>query len=332
MPTLTISAVRQQIASGEVDPIYLLQGEDDVEKSALATEFADLVEEGLRAFNVDRIHAGDWTTGDKLADGVGSLAAAVRTLPMMAPRRVVVVLRAETLLMPKREGETADRALEQLAVLIKDPEKGSTIVFVAAPLDKRTKMWKLLDQQATIVQCGVIEDLAAAQQWIRTRLAKDGIEIDPAAARSLGELAGFPAYGRDKGPKGDVARLRGEVERLMLYALGQKRITLDDVRQVAGPAALQDDWAMANAIEAGEAGEALRQLALMLDVGGIPEMILGQLGWLVRSKFAAIAPHAVRGSVEAVFRTDLDLKRSAGDSRVLLERLIVELCARRSRR
>ena len=39
MPTLTISAVRQQIASGEVDPIYLLQGEDDVEKSALAAEF-----------------------------------------------------------------------------------------------------------------------------------------------------------------------------------------------------------------------------------------------------------------------------------------------------
>jgi len=313
-----------------VDPVYLLQGEDDVEKSALAAEFAELVEEGLRAFNVDRIHPGDWTTGDKLVDGVGSLAAAVRTLPMMAPRRIVVVPQAETLLMPRRESEAADRALEELTALIKNPEKASTIVFVAAPLDKRTKIWKLLDQHATIVQCGVIEDLAAAQQWIRARLAKDGIEIDPAAARLLGELAGFPAHGRDRGIKGDVARLRAEVERLMLYALGQKRITLDEVRQVAGPAALQDDWAMANAIEAGQAAEALRQLALMLDAGGVPEMILGQLGWLVRSKFAAMAPHALRGSVEAVFRTDLDLKRSAGDSRVLLERLIVELCAGRS--
>jgi DNA polymerase III delta subunit len=324
--------VRKQIASGDVDPVYLLQGEDDVEKSALAAEFAELVEEGLRAFNVERIHAGDWTTGDKLADGVGSLMAAVRTLPMMAPRRVVIVLHAEALLMPRRESEAADRALEQLAALITSPERESTIVFVAAPLDRRTKMWKLLDQHAVIVPCGVIEDLAAAQRWIRARLAKDGIEIDPAAARLLGELAGFPAYGRDKGPKGDVARLRAEVDKLMLYALGQKRITLDDVRQVAGPAALQDDWAMANAIESGQAGAALRQLALMLDAGGVPEMILGQLGWLVRTKFAAIAPHAVRGSVEAVFRTDLDLKRSAGDPRVLLERLIVELCASRSRR
>jgi len=35
----------------------------------------------------------------------------------------------------------------------------------------------------------------------------------------------------------------------------------------------------------------------------------------------------VRTAVDAVFRTDLDLKRSAGEPRVLLERLVVELCA-----
>ena len=118
----------------------------------------------------------------------------------------------------------------------------------------------------------------------------------------------------------------------MLYALGQKRITVEDVREVAGPAALQDDWAMTNAIEAGQAAEALRQLALMLDAGAPPEKILGQLGWLVRTKFPALAPGDVRPAVEALFRTDLDLKRSAGDPRVLLERLVVELCAgKRSR-
>ena len=61
-------------------------------------------------------------------------------------------------------------------------------------------------------------------------------------------------------------------------------------------------------------------------------MILGQLGWLVRSKFPAIAPRGVRGAIDAVFRTDLDLKRSAGEARVLLERLVVELCEHRSAR
>jgi hypothetical protein len=64
----------------------------------------------------------------------------------------------------------------------------------------------------------------------------------------------------------------------------------------------------------------------MLDGGAPPEKILGQLGWVVRSKFPALAPAAVGPAVDALFRTDLDLKRSAGDPRVLLERLVVELC------
>lgn len=309
--------MRKQIASGATDPVYLLLGEDEVEKSAVAAEFAELVEEGLRAFNVERLHAGDWTTGDKLADGVGSLVAAARTLPMMAPRRVVVLVQAEAVLAPKRESEAASRALEALEALLNAPEKETTLVLVAASVDRRTRLFKLLQKTATIVECGVIADQADAERWIRNRVAAGGAEIDPAAARALAQRAGP-----------DLKRLRSEVDRLLLYALGQKRITIDDARAVAGPAALQDDWAMANAIEAGQTAEALRQLALTLDAGAAPEMILGQLGWLVRAKFPALAPAAVAPGVEALFRTDQALKLSAGDPRVLLERLVVELCLR----
>ena len=126
--------------------------------------------------------------------------------------------------------------------------------------------------------------------------------------------------------------MRGEVDRLLLYAMGQPKITVDDVREVAGPAALQDDWAMPNAIEAGDSGEALKQLALMLEAGAPPEKILGQIGWLVRTKFPAFAPGDLASAVNRVFRTDLALKRSAGDPRILLERLVVELCSRGIRR
>jgi len=97
---------------------------------------------------------------------------------------------------------------------------------------------------------------------------------------------------------------------------------------VVGPAALQDDWAIANAIEAGAGGRgaaSARADARRRCAAG--KKILGQLAWLVRSKFPAIAAGDVRGAIDAVFRTDLDLKRSAGDARVLLERLVVELSA-----
>jgi DNA polymerase III delta subunit len=171
--------------------------------------------------------------------------------------------------------------------------------------------------------------VAGAERWVRARVAQNGVTIDPAGARLIAVCAGFPDRAKQDGKTGSLQRMRGEIDRLLLYALGQKTISFDDVKQVVGPAALQDDWAMPNAIEQGRAGEALRQLALMLDGGAPPEKILGQLGWLVRSKFPAIAPQYTAAAVEAVFRTDLDLKRSAGAPRVLLERLVVELCDRR---
>ena len=116
------------------------------------------------------------------------------------------------------------------------------------------------------------------------------------------------------------------MDRLLLYAFGQKKITMDDVREVAGPAALQDEWALPNAVEAGQGGEALRQLALVLDAGAAPQQVLGQLAYVVRAKFPQAAPAELRGAIESLFRTDVDLKRSGGDPRVLLERLVVELC------
>jgi DNA polymerase-3 subunit delta len=318
MPTLTPAAVRKQIASGRPDPLYLLQGEDEVEKSALAHEFEELVEEGLRAFNVESMHAGDQTTGDKIAAGVSSLLAAVRTLPMMAPRRVVLVFQAEALLAPKRESDAAARAMEQLEGLFKEPEPQTTLVLVAATVDKRSRMYKLLAKQATLVECGAIADLADAERWVRNRIAAANVDIAPAGAKLIAARCGT-----------DVKRLRNDVDRLLLYALGQKTITLEDVKDVVGPAALQDDWAMTNAIEAGDGAAALNQLALLVDSGAPPEKILGQLAWLVRTKFPTLAPTALAGAVELVFRTDVGLKSSAGDPRALLERLVVELCAAR---
>ena len=179
--------------------------------------------------------------------------------------------------------EGATRALDQLETLFKEPNPQTTLVLVAASVDKRSRMYKLLVKHATLVECGLVEDRDDAERWIRTRVAAAGAQIDPAAARLLADRGGT-----------DVKRLRADVERLLLYALGQKSLTVEDVRQIAGPAALQDDWAITNAIEAGEVGEALRQLALTLDAGAPPEKILGQLGWVVRAKFPVVAPRSCR--------------------------------------
>jgi DNA polymerase-3 subunit delta len=317
MAVVSSGAVRKQIAAGKADPLYLLIGEDEEEKTALAHQFETLVEDDFRAFNVERIHVTDAGSGEKFAAAAASVVNAAQTLPMMSNRRVVVVMRAEALLLPKRESEAANRALDALEELLKAPDPQTVLVLVATSVDKRSRLFKLLTKHATIVECGAIADQADAERWIKARVAAGGMEIEAAAARLIAERAGT-----------DVKRLRNDVDRLLLYALGQKTISRDDVRELVGPAALQDDWAMTNAIEAGNAATALRQLALLLDAGSPPEKILGQLGWLVRSKFPALAGPGLRRATDAVFETDLALKRTANEPRALLERLVVELCAK----
>jgi DNA polymerase III delta subunit len=148
-------------------------------------------------------------------------------------------------------------------------------------------------------------------------VAETGQAIEPAAVRLIAARAGT-----------DIARLRGDIERLLLYTAGASRITLEDVRQVVSDETAQDDWAVTNAIQRGDSAEALKQIALSMDSGGIPYKILGQLAWFVREKLSATDPRRVPAAVDALFRTDLDLKSSGGDPRVLLERLVVELCRR----
>jgi len=320
MPQASLASVRQQIETGRVGPLYVLQGEDEIEKIALAHFFEELVDEGLRAFNVDRIHAGDVTSGDKLAAAVSSVLSAVRTLPMMVSRRVVLVFQADALLVPKRESVVGTRAVDELERLLKNPEPQTTLVFIVGSIDKRSRIYRLLAREATLVECGIVETKADAERWIRNRVAAAGASVEPQGAGLLAERCGT-----------DIARLRNDVERLLLYTLGQKTIALEDVRQIVGPSALQDDWALTNAIEAGDTPSALRQLALTLDEGAPPEKILGQLGWLVRTRLPR-SPRGVRLAVEAVFRTDLDMKRSVGETRVLLERLVVELAAEQRQR
>ena len=59
------------------------------------------------------------------------------------------------------------------------------------------------------------------------------------------------------------------------------------MQEVVSGETSQDDWAVTNAISRGDTAEALRQLGLALDAGGVSYQILGQLAWFVRERFPA---------------------------------------------
>lgn len=307
MPLLTPAAVRKQIRAGQVDPVYLMVGADEAEKNELVGELSGLVEAELRAFNVERFYGGEPSvTASAVVD-------AARTLPLLAPLRLLLVLQAEQILVPKRETQATERDQETLATYIKAPAPHACVVFVAGHLDERRSLVRLLTRSASVVRCDGLGDPSAAARWLRETAQARGMSIEPKAVQLLIERSA-----------GDVARFRADTERLLLYAAGRSTITRADVDAIAAEAHLSGgDWAVSNAVERSADKEALRELAAQLDAGASPYMILGQLAWCVRTK---LDRRRVPAAVEAVFRTDLAIKSSGGDPRVLLERLVVELC------
>ena len=134
----------------------------------------------------------------------------------------------------------------------------------------------------------------------------------PDAGQALIERAGL-----------DIVRLRAAFDRVVLYELGQESISVDDVRQsVSAGLEQQADFGIANAIRSNDVRDALKQLGLALEGGAAPFLVLGQL----RVAAERLPASRIRPAIDAVFRTDEALKSSGGDARILLERLVVELC------
>jgi DNA polymerase III delta subunit len=321
--------IRKQIKSGKTGPLYLLEGDDSQSRHDLAVEFANIVDEGLQAFNVQSFYANEATNAPGRDQLIGTLLSNARTLPMMAPRRLIVVHEADRLLAPKRakddeEGElepvkkgkrVATTPAEELEAYIEKPEPMTTLVFVSGPLDANRRVVKLLRKHADVVDCGTLHDPREAAMWITKRLEKDELTIEPKATSLLLQTTGLT-----------LGRIRPEIEKLVLYAAGESTITVAHVRDLVIPQEESEGtFALMEAVQNSNAPRALREVSALIESGIQPPVILGQL----RAATIRLRGDArVKGGLEAVFRTDMAIKSSSGTPQYLLECLVVELCAR----
>lgn len=325
----SVAEIRKQIKSGKTGPLYLLEGDDQQSRHDLANEFANVVDEGLQAFNVQSFYANEASNAPGRDQLIGSLLSNARTLPMMAPRRVIVVHEADRLLAPKRgkddeEGEpdlpkkgkrAATTPAEELEAYIEQPEPMTTLVFVSGPLDANRRVVKLLRKHADIVDCGTLHDAREAAVWITKRLEKDELSIEPKAMSLLLQTTGLT-----------LGRIRPEIEKLVLYAAGEATITVAHIRDLVIPQAESEGtFALMEAVQNANAPRALREVSALIDSGIQPPVILGQL----RAATIRLRPDTrVKNGLEAVLRADVAIKSSSGTPQHLLECLVVELCAR----
>ena len=189
MPVATPPPSASRSRPATPDPLYLLQGEDDVEKSALA---ARVRRAGRgRAARLQRRAHSRRRHDDRRQAGRRRRVARRRRAHAAddgaAPRR-------HRRCRPRRCSCRSARARRRRARSSSSrrssssPSRRRRWCSSPAPLDKRSRMYKLLPKQATIVECGVLEDQADAERWVRTRVAAAGA-ADRAGRRAAARRA-----------------------------------------------------------------------------------------------------------------------------------------------
>jgi DNA polymerase-3 subunit delta len=273
----------------------------------------------------------------------------LRTLPFLAPRRLVVVEQADPFV--SRERPRLEKFVAE-AVGQKDPK--GVLVLCVGTWAGNTNLAKRTPDQHVIV----CEGLASEQlpRWCVDWCARrHGKGLTPQAARLLVDLVGT-----------EMGLLDSEIEKLAVYAGSAPKIDAKDVDELVGRSRTEEIWGIFELIGAGKAGEALTYLDHLLIKGEYPVKLLGALG----SRLGQLAQatrlnaqgvplqealtrvkvpnyHSVRKATETqmkhlgrrrldqlydwLLETDQGLKGGSQlPPRVLLERLVVRLARTRS--
>ncbi len=245
------------VERGQLLPVYVLLGEERfLAERALEAIVTAVEAGGLGGFNTEKMTAGE--------SSVQNVLAAARTVPMMAPRRLVVVRAVE------RWERKGSEELDVLADYVSEPIDTAILVLVASKLNGSRRVVRQAKKQKYIVDCQPMK-LGRLSPWIVDRVRAMGHTMDRHVAVTLAEMAGP-----------DLATVDDALERLSLYVGEGEPISEDAVAQVVSRVRLETVWALIDALS----GRRLDQALLALNDayegrdGGLP--LLGTIGWRVR--------------------------------------------------
>lgn len=204
--------------------------------------------------------------------GWADILGRAETMPMMAPRQVVIVAEAESV---EKLGEKArDEALETLAKYFESPAPFTVLLLEAESLDGRQRFFKLLSEKGLIVELSIGPESAAA---LAAQMARDlGAEIDRDAAAMLAEIL-----------NGAPARMKIELEKLAAYSQGRGKITSADVEALVVAARKNTVWQLTEMLASRKRVAALAFLDNLLREGEQPVMLVGTLAWMYRKLIEA---------------------------------------------
>jgi DNA polymerase-3 subunit delta len=277
-----------ELAAGRLRSAYLLAGgEPLLRDEALAALRRAVLGDAPADFDADRLE-GDETTP-------GALHDAVRTLPVLARRRLVW-------LREPSGGRAGWKAVgDALPGIVRDLAAGPTstvLVVTAGPPDRRLAWVRAFaGEGAATVECEApttARDLAA---FVRREADRQGVTIESAAVERLVERIG---------PQ--LLRLRSELEKAALIAGPGARVTREQVADVADGVE-EPVWELTDAIGEGRTADALAVLAKLLGAGAPAPVVLATLAGHLRRLLRVRAGGSVAGPPFVVRKLEAQARR-----------------------
>jgi DNA polymerase-3 subunit delta len=314
-------------------PAILVLGEDSYLRAACRDQIVEhSVEVAARDWGVRRFSASD--------DSLGEILGQARTVPMLAPRQVLIVGSLEAL---ERLGEKERKStVELLEAYLDDPAPFTVLLLEAASLDQRMTLGKLLVEKALVVSAELPQDPEERARMaipMAVRMAREqGAEISADAAAELVDLC-----------NGSLAAIRSEIEKLATYAGLGKGITRADVAALVVSEKKYSVWQLADMLAARDRRSALTFLGNLLREGEPPPQIVGAMAWMYRKllqvqeqgpqasgMYGKTAEIAMRNAkkiprrqlvegLQALYDADSRLKSGVRDHRAVMEFLVAGL-------
>lgn len=274
MPETSPTWLLEQLAKGKPISAIVLMGTDPYLRDMCRNKIIEsYVPDAVRDWALARItvQGGDW----------GEVFQRAETLPMLAQLQLLIVDGAETIEAKKKgdddSGEVDDSddaddprkaTLKALSSYLDSPAPFTVLLFEVPRLDKRQRLYKILNEKAVIVELTIGDQVGA----FVAQMAKElGAQIDADAAALLAESTNT-----------EPALMRLELQKLSLYAQGRGRITLTDVKELVASARKNTVWELADMIAENRQKDALRFLENLLREGEQPIAMVGVLAWRYR--------------------------------------------------
>jgi DNA polymerase-3 subunit delta len=256
------------------DRVYVIAGKDESLVGAKCQELVDgLLDPQQRMMALLSVNGEEASISDILDE--------LRTLPFLADKRVVVVKGADEFISKHRS------ILEKY---FEKPAPTGVLILTTSGWDARTRLSKMLSKVGTLIQLEQPKPWEFPGILVQHAAEKHKVKLNRDAAEALVELVGE-----------ELAQLYNEIEKLTLFALGEKTITLQHVEALIGHHRIYDAFEVLDAVTAGDTGRAVKRLRNMFEEDKDAEYsAVGAFAFHVRRMFQAKAMLEKRVSLKDI--------------------------------